>query len=521
MNPKTLNKLQNTSVGDVINYYVNGIEKSGTVTSISGSYITLFKSEDGSYSTMHIDETFFVKDILTKNKSWNDMSMEERGELLVTVKAYSPRYLQKTWEQLPTELQSVLKKGALPSKRNIGGIGVKESDLDSEVSNSFAGNAARTRLQGLSGDEKRTMSGQKLSTLGNPKQKSWEQLQKELQKSLELLKVGAPKDVPHENHPEEKYNKYRKILPKKDPPQTRQESAHEGKNVLGTSSRQFESATSSQQPTGQRPTEQESSRGHWKPEEQQPVAQISHENYKVKLPKTGKAPIDSKKALAKLQKSLELLKIEQPKGETISFGDDYKPKTRTRKPSAEVKESKMSKEQQARIQSAQDKYARGKEYGKQKQEERKQQGEVTENTKFIADDGSVHATKESRDTRNTAYGQIMGTDKPPKMYGEDKNKALDLLTHALHLLKSGVEQGAYGNVGGRPNMGVSTQFDMDADDDYEGATHQDFKEQFKHEEKKPEVSHEGHNKKKGAMTTGTGGAFNAVNNNIKRKKQDA
>ena len=470
MNPKTLNKLQNTSVGDVINYYVNGIEKSGTVTSISGSYITLFKSEDGSYSTMHIDETFFVKDILTKNKSWNDMSMEERGELLVTVKAYSPRYLQKTWEQLPTELQSVLKKGALPSKRNIGGIGVKESDLDSEVSNSFAGNAARTRLQGLSGDEKRTMSGQKLSTLGNPKQKSWEQLQKELQKSLELLKVGAPKDVPHENHPEEKYNKYRKILPKKDPPQTRQESAHEGKNVLGTSSRQFESATSSQQPTGQRPTEQESSRGHWKPEEQQPVAQISHENYKVKLPKTGKAPIDSKKALAKLQKSLELLKVEPVK----------MPETEHYKRTQHIGQKSPKSPQSFSLQS----------------QEAKRTGTR------IDDKPEMTPPK---------------TGKAPI----DSNKALDLLSQALDLLKSGVEQGAYGNVGGRPNMGVSTQFDIDADDDYEGATHQDFKEQFKHEEKKPEVSHEGHNKKKGAMTTGTGGAFNAVNNNIKRKKQDA
>jgi hypothetical protein len=111
-----LNKITHTRVGDYINYYQNGVEDSGVIAKMSGSFITVFK-EDGKFYDVHINDTFFVRDILV-NKTWNDMSMEERTEELTKVKAYSPRYLSKTWEQLPRELQDVLKikDGALPKK---------------------------------------------------------------------------------------------------------------------------------------------------------------------------------------------------------------------------------------------------------------------------------------------------------------------------------------------------------------------------------------------------------------------
>ena len=102
-----LNKLTHTRIGDHINYYQNGIQDSGVVAKMAGTYITIFK-EDGTFHDVHVNDTFFVSDILV-NKTWNDMNMEERTEELMKVKAYSPRYLSKTWEQLPKELQSVLK----------------------------------------------------------------------------------------------------------------------------------------------------------------------------------------------------------------------------------------------------------------------------------------------------------------------------------------------------------------------------------------------------------------------------
>ena len=113
---KTTNKVQHTTVGDEINYFVNGVNKIGIVVKMSGSYITMFNNDK--YDTVHIDETFFVKDIIGKNKSWNDMSFEERSEELYKIKAYSPRFLGKSWEQLPPELREVMKikDGALPKK---------------------------------------------------------------------------------------------------------------------------------------------------------------------------------------------------------------------------------------------------------------------------------------------------------------------------------------------------------------------------------------------------------------------
>ena len=111
-----LNKLTHTRIGDHINYYQNGIQDSGVVAKMAGTYITIFK-EDGTFHDVHINDTFFVSDILV-NKTWNDMNMEERTEELMKVKAYSPRYLSKTWEQLPEALRDVMKKFAVdPQKR--------------------------------------------------------------------------------------------------------------------------------------------------------------------------------------------------------------------------------------------------------------------------------------------------------------------------------------------------------------------------------------------------------------------
>ena len=101
------NKLMNTHIGDHINYFDNGRQDNGIVTKMDSSFITIVK-ENGHVSQVHINDTFFVSDILV-NKTWNDMDMEERTVQLQEIHAYSPRYLSKTWEQLPRELKTVLK----------------------------------------------------------------------------------------------------------------------------------------------------------------------------------------------------------------------------------------------------------------------------------------------------------------------------------------------------------------------------------------------------------------------------
>jgi hypothetical protein len=101
------NKLMNTRIGDHINYFDNGRQNSGIVTKMNSSFLTIVK-EDGIVHDVHINDTFFVSDILV-NKTWNDMNMEERTVELQKVHAYSPRYLGKTWEQLPKELRETMK----------------------------------------------------------------------------------------------------------------------------------------------------------------------------------------------------------------------------------------------------------------------------------------------------------------------------------------------------------------------------------------------------------------------------
>ncbi len=103
-----LNKISSTRVGDNIHFYINGAEDKGVVVKMDTGYVTVLK-DDGNFQDIHINDTFFIKDILV-NKTWNDMTMEERSVKLVEIKAYSPRFVGKSWQELPRELKEVLEK---------------------------------------------------------------------------------------------------------------------------------------------------------------------------------------------------------------------------------------------------------------------------------------------------------------------------------------------------------------------------------------------------------------------------
>ena len=103
-----LNKISSTRVGDNIHFYVNGQEDKGVVVKMDTGYVTVLK-DNGDFQDIHINETFFIKDILV-NKTWNDMNLEERTVKLVEIKAYSPRFVGKSWQELPPELKAVLEK---------------------------------------------------------------------------------------------------------------------------------------------------------------------------------------------------------------------------------------------------------------------------------------------------------------------------------------------------------------------------------------------------------------------------
>ncbi len=105
-----LNKISSTRVGDNIHFYVNGAEDKGVVVKMDTGYVTVLK-DNGDFQDIHINDTFFIKDILV-NKTWNDMNMEERTVKLHEIKAYSPRFLAKSWQELPRELKVVLENTA-------------------------------------------------------------------------------------------------------------------------------------------------------------------------------------------------------------------------------------------------------------------------------------------------------------------------------------------------------------------------------------------------------------------------
>jgi len=105
----TQNKIKNTRVGDDIHFYINGNEDRGIVVKMSNEYVTVFKESTQNYEDIHINDTFFIKDIMV-NKQWNDCSDQERYDMLVKIHAPSPRYLQKTWEELPKDIKELLQK---------------------------------------------------------------------------------------------------------------------------------------------------------------------------------------------------------------------------------------------------------------------------------------------------------------------------------------------------------------------------------------------------------------------------
>jgi hypothetical protein len=149
------NKLKNTKIGDHINYYDNGVSGNGIVTKMSGQFIQIFK-EDGQFYNINVNDTFHVADILI-NKTWDAMSLEERTDELMKIKAYSPRFLSKTWDQLPRELKDVMKV-----TRNQGQFG---SDVPDKSKEPKAVTTSGTRFMDANGRPHKTQEVKQMQYL--------------------------------------------------------------------------------------------------------------------------------------------------------------------------------------------------------------------------------------------------------------------------------------------------------------------------------------------------------------------
>ena len=151
-----LNKISSTRVGDNIHFYVNGQENKGTVVKMDTSYVTVIK-DDGNFQDIHINDTFFIKDILV-NKTWNDMTMEERTVALHEIKAYSPRFLAKSWQELPRELKTVLEKSNV-EQSHLGSAGrashVVETSTAFDAEEDYEGQSHDTKEEQFKHDEEK------------------------------------------------------------------------------------------------------------------------------------------------------------------------------------------------------------------------------------------------------------------------------------------------------------------------------------------------------------------------------
>jgi len=101
------NKIADVKLNDTIKYYLNGEEGKGTVYAMTNDFFTVRK-ESGGYQDIQVSDVFFVDQIITENKSWAHMQVDERVEVLT--KCRCPlSFVTRNWEDIPEEVQSVIK----------------------------------------------------------------------------------------------------------------------------------------------------------------------------------------------------------------------------------------------------------------------------------------------------------------------------------------------------------------------------------------------------------------------------
>ena len=151
-----LNKITHTRVGDNIHYFQNGQEARGVIVKMSNAYVSVLK-DSGVIDEIHINDTFFVKDIIT-NKTWNEMNLEERVVELQKAHAFSPRFISKTWEDLPQELRDVLLKTNL-EETTLGQLGGNRAgvstDTDVKAPEDYKGESDEDKKEEFKHEEKK------------------------------------------------------------------------------------------------------------------------------------------------------------------------------------------------------------------------------------------------------------------------------------------------------------------------------------------------------------------------------
>jgi hypothetical protein len=125
----------------------------GIVVKMNNEYVTVFKESTQEYDDIHINDTFFIKDILI-NKEWDKMEDDERFEALKKIHAPSPRLIMKSWNDLPKEIKELLTSYKFPETSHKEG---KDDDMNNVDTRNFDDSANKG---GFGGTERAGSTGE-------------------------------------------------------------------------------------------------------------------------------------------------------------------------------------------------------------------------------------------------------------------------------------------------------------------------------------------------------------------------
>ena len=498
------NKIKNTKVGDDIHFFVNGAEDRGIVVKMNNEYVTVFKESTQNYDDIHINDTFFIKDILI-NKEWDKMEDTERFELLKSIHAPTPRFLSKSWDQLPKEIKTLL------TKNN----GIETSHKEDEDSmDTTVRTFDKTLNQTSRGKPKQRTRGGVKTTVGDDKDSGIKEEPKGFSTSGEKQE-GLTHNVAN-------FDEFKTIEEEKlgegsngDKNVTGIDYKVEGGDGIGVGAELSGQDRATQQEIEfgkQQGRKQQGTKGKeitegvsalkawqlWLAEREQQVLKDAPKDIENKEPEKPKPKINPSNQPMSEERQREI----HPNA--VRMGEKY-PRYNS---SATQHESTMARNASQAGGEEDYKYAKEGDYDAWTNRQRS-----GDKPKIVGDDEALGSA------------EYIDHYQAPQWKKEDNRTPIKRsISEMMEELKSSVETSIHGNAARNPNSGVNTNTSFDASNDYEGFSHDGIRlEQFKHEKKKPKVG-----KEKGSInvdgkekpadsTQGTGDNGNAYNTATQNK----
>jgi hypothetical protein len=441
-----MNKITSTKVGDDIHFYVNGTEDRGIVVKMNNEYVTVFKESTQAYDDIHINDTFFIKDILV-NKEWNKMDDIERYEALKKIHAPSPRFISKAWEDLPKEITELLQKNnAIETSHKEG----KDDDMNNVDTRGWDDSK-----KGLGGTER---DRSEASTTGGDTGEGKDALETGAETKGEDSTQDAGDKVQGKKHKKQRIETNPETKPDTHGHGERGETKEEESGHTRVTGRVEDVGTAFTTSGGAAQAELDS----------QTEASLGG-NAEVQAARYSKQQMDKKREVRAGRK--------QQSGEI--------PKKVTTGVSA-LKAWQLwlaKREQQVLKDAPKDTTPK----------EDKQQSNLPKKEK--PDSGYKRTSEISRDSQNSAHQGLytrLSTavdEMDKKVPRGGKAPTTKAWEEWLEYQKSNTERSIHGNAGREPNSGVNTNTGFDASEDYEGFSHSGLRpEQFKHEKVKPKVT---------------------------------